>query len=55
MIDNWRKSTFSVDNSSCVETGWAGDTVGYRDTKHPEPTLIFSRGAARDFLAMVRK
>ena len=55
MIDNWRKSSCSANNASCVETGWAGDTVGYRDTKHPEPTLVFSRDAARDFLAMVRK
>jgi hypothetical protein len=22
VIDNWRKSTFSANNASCVETGW---------------------------------
>lgn len=55
MIDNWRKSTYSADNSACVETGWAGDEVGYRDTKQAErPTLVFSRDAARAFLDMIK-
>jgi hypothetical protein len=59
VIDNWRKATHSVDNSTCVETGWSGDVVGYRDTKQatlPErPTLLFSRTAARAFLAMITR
>ncbi len=60
MICNWRKATYSADNSSCVETGWAGDLVGYRDTKQaalPEderPVLLFSRKAAGVFLGMIK-
>ncbi|GAB3431361.1 DUF397 domain-containing protein [Actinophytocola sediminis] len=59
MIDNWRKSSASADNSSCVETGWAGNVVGYRDTKQAtlsgddRPTLMFSRSAAGAFLTMI--
>lgn len=59
MIDNWRKASQSADNSACVETGWAGGTVGYRDTKqtslpaHERPTLLFSRDAAHAFLTMI--
>lgn len=60
MIDNWRTSSYSADNSACVETGWAGDTVGYRDTKQaalPEnarPTLVVSKDAAGAFLNMIK-
>jgi Domain of unknown function (DUF397) len=56
VIDNWHKATYSVDNSACVETGWSGDVVGYRDTKQPDrPALLFSRTAARAFLAMITR
>lgn len=56
MIDNWRKSTYSADNSACVETGWAGDVVGYRDTKQAQgPALIFGREAARLFLDRISR
>jgi hypothetical protein len=60
VINNWRKATYSADNSTCVETGWADGLVGYRDTKQatlPEdkrPTLIFSKDAAGAFLNMIR-
>ena len=59
MIDNWRKSTYSVDNSTCVETGWSDGTVGFRDTKQAalpddeRPTLVFRKDAAGAFLTMV--
>ncbi|WP_424187424.1 Scr1 family TA system antitoxin-like transcriptional regulator [Actinokineospora sp. G85] len=33
VIDNWRKSSFSANNATCVETGWIDTTVAYRDTK----------------------
>jgi hypothetical protein len=57
VIDNWRKSTFSADNSACVETGWAGDVVGYRDTKQAaevRSTLVFSWPAAEAFVRMIK-
>ncbi len=60
MIDNWRTSTYSVDNSMCVETGWAEGMVGYRDTKqaalpdHERPTLVVSQDAAAAFLNMIK-
>ncbi|HVV22974.1 MAG TPA: DUF397 domain-containing protein [Pseudonocardiaceae bacterium] len=61
MIDNWRKATYSADNSSCVETGWTGDTVGYRDTKQAalpdaeRPVLVFGKAAARALLDMITR
>ena len=60
MIENWRKATYSANNASCVETGWADGTVGYRDTKQaalPEderPTLVFAEQAVRAFLNMIK-
>lgn len=60
MIDNWRTSTHSADNSACVEIGWADGMVGYRDTKqaalpHSErPTLVVSKDAASVFLSMIK-
>jgi hypothetical protein len=60
VIDNWRKSTRSANNGACVETGWAGGLVGYRDTKQaalPDAerlTLLFSNAAAGVFLSLVR-
>ncbi|MGH3871618.1 MAG: DUF397 domain-containing protein [Pseudonocardiaceae bacterium] len=60
MIDNWRTSTYSADNSTCVETGWADGMVGYRDTKqaalpeHQRPTLMVGNDAANAFLTMIR-
>jgi hypothetical protein len=60
VIDNWRKSTYSADNSACVETGWVDGLVGYRDTKQAalpadeRPTLVFSNHAASTFLTMLK-
>ena len=60
MIDNWRTSTYSVNNATCVETGWADGTVGYRDTKQAalpdaeRPTLVFGKDAASAFLNTIR-
>jgi hypothetical protein len=60
VIDNWRTSPYSADNSACVETGWAGDIVGYRDTKQAalpaaeRPTLVVSKDTAGAFLNMIK-
>lgn len=60
MIDNWRKSTRSANNSACVETGWTGSMVGYRDTKQAalpsaeRPALTFGTDAAASFINMIR-
>jgi hypothetical protein len=60
VIENWRKATFSADNSTCVETGWADGLVGYRDTKQAarpddeRPSLVFSSHAANTFLTMLK-
>ncbi|MGB6165569.1 MAG: DUF397 domain-containing protein [Pseudonocardiaceae bacterium] len=60
MIDNWRTASYSANNSMCVETGWAGDAVGYRDTKQAalpddeRPTLVVSKDAAGAFLNMIK-
>ncbi|MPZ79792.1 MAG: DUF397 domain-containing protein [Actinophytocola sp.] len=60
MINNWRKSTRSADNSACVETGWSDSAVGYRDTKQDalpraeRPTLVFGTDAAALFLDMIK-
>ncbi len=60
VIDNWRTSTYSADNSMCVETGWADGMVGYRDTKqatlpkYQRPTLMVGKDAADAFLTMIR-
>lgn len=60
MINNWRKSTRSADNSTCVETGWTDSMVGYRDTKQAalteaeRPTLVFGKDAAGAFLNMIK-
>lgn len=60
MIENWRKATYSANNASCVETGWAAGEVGYRDTKQgalpddERPALVFNESAARAFLDMIK-
>jgi Domain of unknown function (DUF397) len=60
VIDNWRKATYSADNSTCVETGWANGMIGYRDTKQAtlsdteRPILLFSQDTVRTFLAMIK-
>ncbi|MBB5807420.1 hypothetical protein F4560_007188 [Saccharothrix ecbatanensis] len=60
MIENWRTSTYTANNGTCVETGWTGDVVGYRDTKQAalpgdeRPTLTFGKGAAHAFLTMIK-
>jgi Domain of unknown function (DUF397) len=60
VIDNWRTSTHSANNATCVETGWADGMVGYRDTKQTalpdteRTTLVVSKDAAGAFLNMIK-
>jgi hypothetical protein len=44
-----RKATFSANNSTCVETGWADGMVGYRDTKHAALPVRIRRSDALAF------
>jgi hypothetical protein len=56
LITNWRKSSLSADNSTCVEVGWSTEQVGYRDTKQAgltddaRPVLLFGKAASHAFL-----
>jgi hypothetical protein len=59
-ITNWRKSSRSYNYpENCVETGWSGDVVGYRDTKQAalpdteRPILLLPKNAAHAFLRMI--
>lgn len=60
MIDNWRKSTYSVNDAACVEVGWSGGVVGYQDSKQgllsgaDRPQLLFGKDAAGAFLRKVK-
>ncbi|MFC7341403.1 DUF397 domain-containing protein [Saccharopolyspora griseoalba] len=51
----WRKSSYSSDNSYCVEVAVTDETVGVRDTKdRTGGTLAFTRERWVDFLASLR-
>jgi hypothetical protein len=48
----WRKSSFSIGNSNCVEFGVIGAYVAIRDSKHPEQTpLVLTRREIAAFIA----
>lgn len=52
---DWRKSTFSGQNGSCVETASNGGVVLVRDTTDRDGgTLAFGLGAWRAFTADVK-
>ncbi|WP_424642756.1 DUF397 domain-containing protein [Embleya sp. AB8] len=51
----WRKSSRSVDDGSCVEIAPAAAEVAARDSKVPEGSNIgFGKGQWADFLASLR-
>lgn len=52
----WKKSSRSGSQGNCVEVATnLPHIVGVRDSKDPEPTLVFSREDWRDFLSYVTK
>lgn len=52
---DWRKSSFSGQNGSCVETASGGDVVMVRDTANRDGgTLSFTADAWRTFLGALR-
>jgi hypothetical protein len=51
----WRKSTYSISNSNCVELAAAGADVLLRDSKHPEAGhLTFTRPELAALIAAAR-
>jgi hypothetical protein len=52
---NWRKSTYSVSGTNCVELATTGDGVLLRDSKHPEQGhLTFTRPELAALVAAAR-
>lgn len=41
----WRKSSFSAEDSNCVEVARGAQIVGVRDSKNAEPVLVFAPGS----------
>jgi hypothetical protein len=51
----WRKSSYSVGNSDCVELAAADDSVFVRNSNHPDRgTLTLHGGAMAAFVAACR-
>lgn len=51
----WIKSSYSVENGSCVELARTPDTTGVRDSKNPDgPKLAFGHAGWTAFLDSVR-
>lgn len=52
----WKKSSRSGSQGNCVEVATnLPRIVGVRDSKNPEPTLVFSREDWRDFLSYLTR
>lgn len=55
MDKTWRKSSYSANEPSCVETRQLDDTVGVRDTKDRErATVAFAAGTWQAFVDHVK-
>lgn len=46
---SWHKSSYSADTANCVEVSF-DDRVLVRDSKDPEPILIFDRRSWQTFI-----
>ncbi|WP_163511734.1 DUF397 domain-containing protein [Fodinicola acaciae] len=55
-IRNWRKSTYSGNESNCVEVGSKNVDIAVRDTKLGEssPVLAFGSAQWRTFIASTK-
>jgi uncharacterized protein DUF397 len=54
-ITNWQKSSYSGEESNCVEVGKAPNLVGVRDTKDRDGGMLaFGQGSWGSFLAAVK-
>ena len=52
---NWRKSTYSINGTNCVELATAGPDAWLRDSKHPEAGhLTFTRAELAALVAAAR-
>ena len=53
---NWRKSTYSADQTACVEVADGISGAAIRDTKHRElGALFFSGGEWESFLNLAKR
>jgi hypothetical protein len=54
-IRTWRKSSYSINASDCVELSDAGDAILLRDSKHPDQGhFTFTRSELAAFIAGVK-
>ncbi|MEU7480560.1 DUF397 domain-containing protein [Lentzea sp. NPDC042327] len=53
MINNWRTSSYTEPNGSCVRIGFTKDGAGIGDTKDPDGPII--RPGLHAFLDFVEK
>lgn len=55
VIKHWRKSSYSGEESNCVEVGGVPGIVGVRDTKDVDgAVLTFPRGQWSAFVEMLK-
>lgn len=51
----WRKSSYSINGSNCIELADAGDAVVVRDSKHPDSGhLTLTRAELAAFIAGIK-
>jgi hypothetical protein len=52
----WRKSSYSADQTNCVEVAAARNMIAVRDSKNPDgPILAFTSAAWATFLATITR